>query len=128
MDTCRYRGLPSCSMEADTIVQVKFDGVSMRFYDYTIGESVPGDRGPSVGQLVPPLLNPLRCVLRGTHSVTGFGWKWESHGDFSCTLDSFESYRGVIMDEDEYDENEVGVHAEGMSLSVVLPPVHTGVE
>uniref|UniRef100_A0A7S2STV1 Uncharacterized protein n=1 Tax=Rhizochromulina marina TaxID=1034831 RepID=A0A7S2STV1_9STRA len=65
--------------------RVGFTDAKMRFYDYTLGEGIPGSGGP-----------PL-----------GLAWDWEKHGELSMPVDELESFRGGILpDEDEIDEDE----------------------
>ena len=61
--------------------RVGFGALEIRFYNYTLGESVPSDGGPSLGLA------------------------WEVVGRMETTVDDFEELRGGNVD-DDYDEDE----------------------
>jgi len=73
----------------DVLKHVQFGDLSIRFFNYTIGESVPSDGGAPIG----------------------LGWKWEESEVLTLTVDALETFRGGDYDplqsepEEEWDDN-----------------------
>jgi hypothetical protein len=72
------------STTAKVVKHVSYSSIEIRFFDYTIGQGVPSDGGPSLG----------------------LNWEFDSSLTLSSDLETFEEFRGGIVPDDADDDEE----------------------